>query len=443
MMVVSARPLLAQNVRAALHDGFGRLAFDWKAPVKYHAEIAGRDLVITFNRPVESDTYRLVRKLRGYFEKASYSADRRRLTFRLTQDFSLRSFTIGSSIIVDIVKKDSKSKTASDKLPMLSIRAGRHSGFERLVFDWKNKTEYKLTRKNNEAVITFDRPAKINLNAVRRNLPSEFKKIKASTDKNSLSVVIPLPENKEIKHFLVGSKVIVDIIQASQPIPNIDVKSPKPAPVSTVEPEPLKATETEKLPEEKPVELKKEIEKPAKDLKKRIVSLSISWEQSVASAVFKRDDYLWIVFDRLKHIDIKLMKKTGGNILVDIIQIPHGSATVLRLITKSGYNPSLRHEGMLWIIDFMQQPFKPKATVSAVPQLRTEVGPKLFFPVSGASSVVSVVDPSVGDNMLIIPFASLGRGIFPRHEYPDAELPVTIQGIAVFAKNPNIKFTQS
>ncbi|MCK5295440.1 MAG: hypothetical protein KAJ75_00995, partial [Alphaproteobacteria bacterium] len=197
------QPSLAQNVRAALHDGFGRLAFDWKTPVKYHSEIIGRDLVVTFDRPIKSDTYHLVRKLRGYFEKASYSADHRRLTFRLTQDFSLRSFTIGSSIIVDIINEDGKLKASSGKLPMLNIRIGRHSGFERFVFDWKNKTKYKLIRKNNEAIITFDRPARVNIKAVRKNLSSEFKKIKASSDKNSLSVVIPLPKNKGIKHFLI------------------------------------------------------------------------------------------------------------------------------------------------------------------------------------------------------------------------------------------------
>ncbi|MCK5295789.1 MAG: hypothetical protein KAJ75_02755, partial [Alphaproteobacteria bacterium] len=244
---------------------------------------------------------------------------------------------------------------------------------------------------------------------------------------------------KGIKHFLIGSKIIVDVVKISKPVLSIDAESPKSAPVSAVEPEPLKVEEVEKLPEEKPVEPKKEIKKPVKDLKKRIVSLSIPWEQSVASAVFKRDNYLWIVFDRLKQVDIKLMKKVGGNILADVIQVPHGSATVLRLVTKAGYNPSLRREGLLWIIDLIHQPFKPKITVDVIPQLRTEIGPKLFFPVSEASSVISIVDPAVGDNMLIIPFVSLGRGIFPKHEYPDAELPITIQGIAVFAKNPNLK----
>jgi len=40
-------------VRGGLHPDFGRLVFDWKAPVSYTVAATGQELTITFERPME------------------------------------------------------------------------------------------------------------------------------------------------------------------------------------------------------------------------------------------------------------------------------------------------------------------------------------------------------------------------------------------------------
>ncbi len=63
MVPVYADPV---KVRAAIHDGYGRLVFNWPRPVPYTAAIEGNQLVLRFGRPIEADVGPAVRALRAY-----------------------------------------------------------------------------------------------------------------------------------------------------------------------------------------------------------------------------------------------------------------------------------------------------------------------------------------------------------------------------------------
>lgn len=56
----------ATAVRAAAHDGYGRMVFDWDQPVRYDVEIAAGNLIVSFDRPVEAATGRIPEALADY-----------------------------------------------------------------------------------------------------------------------------------------------------------------------------------------------------------------------------------------------------------------------------------------------------------------------------------------------------------------------------------------
>ncbi|HEY1503436.1 MAG TPA: hypothetical protein VGF92_04000, partial [Stellaceae bacterium] len=47
----SARAAEKVDLRAAEHDGYGRIAVEWPAPITYQAELEGQTLIIHFARP--------------------------------------------------------------------------------------------------------------------------------------------------------------------------------------------------------------------------------------------------------------------------------------------------------------------------------------------------------------------------------------------------------
>ena len=53
--ILSATPALADGVRSALRDGYGRVVFDWDTPVRYAADVVNGALVVQFERPVAND----------------------------------------------------------------------------------------------------------------------------------------------------------------------------------------------------------------------------------------------------------------------------------------------------------------------------------------------------------------------------------------------------
>ncbi|HXP95717.1 MAG TPA: tetratricopeptide repeat protein, partial [Telmatospirillum sp.] len=160
-------------------------------------------------------------------------------------------------------------------------------------------------------------------------------------------------------------------------------------------------------------------------------SLSVSWEKPVAAAVFRRAGYLWLVFDRKQDVDTKLLRRLGGDAVTAVEQIANRDATVLRLVVQPDYAPSVRRDGLLWVVDLMQQPGEPKDPIPVTAPATLTNGIGIVLNVAEAGNVVTLPDPEVGDTMLVVPVITLGAGVFPGRDTPDVELLPTIQGIAL------------
>ncbi|MBO4644360.1 MAG: hypothetical protein J5716_07125, partial [Alphaproteobacteria bacterium] len=134
----------------------------------------------------------------------------------------------------------------------------------------------------------------------------------------------------------------------------------------------------------------------------RAATLSFPWSRMTGVAAFRRDGYLWIVFDRQGDFDFSLERELYKDIIYEMIQIPHSHATIFRLVTAKGYNPSLRREGLLWIVDLMYQPMRARQPVDLILQRKTAFGPRIFIPLDESPYVLPLIDPEIGDLMYII-----------------------------------------
>ncbi|KAF0114155.1 MAG: hypothetical protein FD149_1929 [Rhodospirillaceae bacterium] len=154
----------------------------------------------------------------------------------------------------------------------------------------------------------------------------------------------------------------------------------------------------------------------------------------MAAAVFRRGSYLWVVFDRLQETDLTVLRRLGGDVVRDVQQMQHTQATVIRILTESSYNPGVRREGLLWVVDLMPQPLRAKVPIPV--KVQPETGPEahiLFDGIEGGT-VLSILDPEVGDEMTVVPVIPVGQGVTPARIYPDLELLATVQGIALLSR---------
>src|SRR5258708_27468473 len=93
----------AAGLRAASHEGFGRLVFDFDRATQFQAAIEGDRLVVRFEQPFAAKLDPALRALDGYVARASLSEDRRTATFSLKKRLGLRSFTNERSAAIDLL----------------------------------------------------------------------------------------------------------------------------------------------------------------------------------------------------------------------------------------------------------------------------------------------------------------------------------------------------
>src|ERR1043166_4559175 len=109
LIVVTALPVRstcaaeAVQTRAAEHEHYGRIAFDWPAPVAYDAKVEGGTLTIHFERGLETALGPITNNLGSYVESASLTDDGTTLTAQLKRTVTLRTFTEGNTIAIDLV----------------------------------------------------------------------------------------------------------------------------------------------------------------------------------------------------------------------------------------------------------------------------------------------------------------------------------------------------
>ncbi|PKU26018.1 tetratricopeptide repeat protein [Telmatospirillum siberiense] len=351
--------------------------------------------------------------------------------------------------------------------PAVEVRAGEHGSFNRVVFSWPQTVDYKVEKQGGRATVTFAKPARFDLAGLQTSLPSDIRLLSADGGGKSATVALSIPENARLRHFASGPKVVLDIVrdsnspppappataQQSPPPGNNDVTLPSLKPLvpedqPTLPSESLAAAQSAPPPMVKPVQPPAksnatEPPPPATDARPavaahplpadddKVFSLSVSWEKPVAAAVFRRAGYLWLVFDRKQEVDTKLMRRLGGEAVSEVTQIPNHEATILRLVVQPDYAPSVRREGLLWVIDLMHQPAEPKDPIRITAPAALTNGIGIVLTVADAGNVISVADPEVGDTMMVVPVITLGSGVYPGRDTPDVELLPTVQGIAL------------
>lgn len=165
-------------------------------------------------------------------------------------------------------------------------------------------------------------------------------------------------------------------------------------------------------------------------------SLSFPWRLPTAAAAFRRGGYVWIVFNGKGDFNFDMEREIYKDIIYEIIQIPHSQATIFRMVTAAGYNPSMRREGLLWIVDLMYSPVRPKKDIALFLQRKSPYGPRISVPLKEKTTVLSLIDPEIGDLFHIVPLFAVGEGLSHRRDFVDASFLPTAQGLVI---TPNVE----
>ncbi|SCA57894.1 conserved exported hypothetical protein [Candidatus Terasakiella magnetica] len=491
-------------VRAGGHPGYGRIVFKWSIPVRYTANAENGVLKITLGEPAETSYNDVRRNLKKYISRVTPSNGGRTITMQLTGDYGVRSFYSGSYLVVDIIGEPEKKAPAPQPQPQaqpapqpvaqpapqpapqpvaqpqptpapqaapaqtvrpvavqqsvvptsgpnVRVRKGEKGNFTRIVFDWPRKINYSIGDYQGKTIVNFAEPAKYNLTAAKRNLSGEVRGLR----QNGNNVELDVTSGSRIKHFYVGSKVVVDVYRdrlAQKPAPpaTTQVAQAQPQPVAAPAPTPAPQPQAVQPPKPKAAPVVKVAEpqqlaapaqvtpapapvvsEPAQNASGLAAAFSLRFEfgEPVAAAAFRRGGNVWLVFDKQTEQDVNAMKALAKGSIVDIEQIAIPRATVLRIETVDGFNPRPKREGLAWVFDFGKLPLLALQEIDVQSQPHSPAGARMFMSVQEGGLPVPIQDPVVGDNLVIVPVIPLGHGVNTPRSYPQFDILASAQGV--------------
>ena len=443
----SAAPTRAQpvRVRTGEHEGFSRVVFDWPSKVGYRVRKTGGTVTITFESSADVDIGRLgSRPAKNVFGASSELRDgRRTVTLTVAAASRVRDLISGPKVVVDVMAPGPAAPGKETPRPKPAAGA---------------------------AVKTPGPTAKASA-AVKTPGPPPVKKTPSPAREAPVRVAGAAPQGAEKSPAPATGGA-----RKADPPPAVTEKSPAPVgmpqaiappvpqkPVALVPPtESRPPTGAAPAPGDIPPEAEGlaamqgvTISEPAaaggmpfipgvkitEGVSKTpagtapfvppagVVPLRFDWDEPVGAAVFRRAGYLWIVFDKVKEVDQAALREAGGNVIRSLQQIPSDRGTVLRLATVAGVNPTPARDGMSWLFYFLKQPMRPRTPIETNPQPNSPVGARLFLSVAEPGQAIPILDPEVGDNLVVVPVIPLGHGVEREHVYPQVRILPSSQGV--------------
>jgi tetratricopeptide (TPR) repeat protein len=166
--------------------------------------------------------------------------------------------------------------------------------------------------------------------------------------------------------------------------------------------------------------------------------LQVTWPQPVAAAAFRRAGVVWLVFDRPSRLDLNAVIAAAHPALGMVSQLDHPSASILQFSGDQVATPRLVADGAAWIIDFRPQAEGPLAALEPRVEMDGSQGGRVELAADGPSQPIEIVDPEVGDPLVVVALHQQGGGVAPGREWPDFALLPTQQGVVVAPRREGV-----
>lgn len=357
---------------------------------------------------------------------------------------------------------------SDNKIPEVDISVQfKPDGTMVLAYIWPDRISYNFTNEQGNLDLRFSKVGNIDRKKLTTLLPEWLKTPILTNLDTGTSVMMNITEPYTVINKLAGNSVVLEFyppgVLVSNPEAVTQGADGKPAPsqdeIQTARAVIAGTLVSKAMPIEKALAVLAAIgEIDEKGLKPdtadtpraqdiigpTLVNLRFDWPNEVGGAIFRRGEYIWIVFDQKSPIDIEPLRGENQDVVVDFEQLPIKNSTVIRLLVPDmKINPSLRKENNTWLVDLRVGETQPAKNVGIDINITSDLGAHIFFPSLEPGEYLNVIDPAVGDAVNIITFREPGVGVLGQREYPDFSILPSAQGIAMIAKSDNLAFAKA
>lgn len=320
----------------------------------------------------------------------------------------------------------------------VTVRTGKHGDYTRAVFDWPNAVPYEVRQAGPGALtVNFNSKSALTIGPTEHGAGGSITGLaQVSGAGEDLAVRLDIAEGSTFRHFMVGSRVVIDVFNPSgakpQAVAKPETENP---PVSQAEKPPETKTEIRQEPAKAPV---KETEKPAPKQQPEIVIaeppsmpavkpapvesetvieqaqpvldphvITVTATEALGMAVFTRYDYLWIVIDRSS---VNVAPQIAGPQAEEWppfqrFELTGGVAYRMKLPPGTSEAPVYGEGGgLVWriVVTPNRRDVKPVEMKRSYDPQNPVRGGAVTWPLLMATKVLEVPDPTVGDVLKVV-----------------------------------------
>ena len=342
-------------------------------------------------------------------------------------------------------------QAAAQNAPSVTVRAGAHPDFDRIVFDWPRNVHFELHRDGTQASITFDATADIKFTRDVQSYLTRAKAFSAKSENGHVIVSFTVRPDSTLKSFNGdGSSVVIDVsgkmagaamtdpaVQtpqvAARPLPSSPAKTPQttptPAPAAPIaaplakpvtaatpvalisalaSPHPATtptASPLTTLKNDAPPLVPPPVASPHNTLSDEpVLVATLDPHVPTRAAIFLRADIGYIVFDRKLTLSVAALENgTPSNVNIESFDMPRNSGYRFAVPPNAELHASL--DGTVWKIFLSRKHPDAPVTTALVAQPDFALGARFLLPLPDAPDPIRMTDPVVGDDLILVPLA--------------------------------------
>lgn len=337
---------------------------------------------------------------------------------------------------------------SNDELPVTKGSINRDNA--RITFEWPEPVAFKAHARGTALTITFPKEVNPNFGQVLSSLYPYVVSAKRKSDGKTL--LLTLDKAYKIRTFQSDGINGVDLLhidpkrrpdyQASLAAAKLSPSAggTDGAPTATA-PDDSTAQPPSETPDDKSVDANSAVELNISAAEDNAV-LRFPFKERMALAAFIRNNMLWIVLGKKTPIDLREFDDLPKSVVGKAKLLP-AKVTILRIPVNDGVYVSVAKEenSYEWAV-LLNYAKKPPANPLKV-DINTDppVPPHVFINALQMADSITVQDPIIGDDMIIIPIYGLGEGITFRREFVDFNLLDTAEGIVIAKKSDDVSVT--
>jgi tetratricopeptide (TPR) repeat protein len=328
--------------------------------------------------------------------------------------------TVAAVCMASLVAADARpSETRLVASGPVEIRVAQGAEMSRVELRGRLGVRARVRREGKTLIVGLPKGAQPDLARLKTDPPRGVAAVEAQDGTSGPEIVFTLADGVIARNGSADGAVYLNFL----PDPSTPQAPPPPPP--PVRPDPVPASGVVKV---------------GVRAEKTSLTLTVPWANPVGAAVFRHGDAVWIVFDARAKLDLSAAPKSFGDIKG--LQWAQGpDFTVLRVGASDAIATSIDTDGPVWRFTFGGEPEPPPEGEPKIGR-DDQTGPAaLTAALAGASKVVWVRDPTVGDRVAVVtapgPLKPTGHG----RDFVEARLLPTLHGLAIQAAAPDLTVT--